>query len=89
MGEFVMRGFVFGDHRLALIAIIAGCGTGNQHAGRSAAGINQFDQLFGQIPAAVAQAFFLRFAPALVGDRLTGQVDYGVKIVQRGLVLQR
>ncbi|MNL68832.1 hypothetical protein D3C87_1936120 [compost metagenome] len=89
MGELVMRRFVFGDHRLALIAVITGRGTGNQHAGRVAAGVNQFHQLLGQIPTAVAQAFFLRLTPALVGDRLAGQVDHGVKAIERRLILQR
>ncbi len=50
------------------------------------AAANQFHQLFRDVPAAAAQQLFLLFGPASVGDRLTGEVDDGVKAIKILLV---
>lgn len=85
VSEFVVRRFLFGHHRLILIAVIAHRRTGNQHRRRPFADVDQRRQPFGQIPAAVAQARLLRFAPAFIGDRFAGQINDRVNAVEDGL----
>ncbi|CCJ85346.1 hypothetical protein BN133_1723 [Cronobacter dublinensis 582] len=88
MGEFTVRGLVLGHHHLAEIAVIAHRRAGEKHRRRFAARCHQRHQLLGYLPAALAQALFLRRRPALVGDGLARQVDDRVEGVEIAEVIQ-
>ena len=83
-----VRGLVLGHHYLAEIAVIAHRGAGEKHRRRFAARCHQRHQLLGYLPAALAQALFLRRRPALVGDGLARQVDDRVEGVEIAEVIQ-
>ena len=88
MGKLVMRRLFFGNHDFTEVAIVTGGGTAYQHRGRRIAGVEELDQLLRDIPAAVAETLFLLRRPALIGDRLTGQINDGINAVEVRLMLE-
>ncbi len=82
MGKLIVRRLLFGHDYLTEIAVVARCRSGDQHRGRRSASLDQIHQLLGDLPAAVAQARFLRLAPAFVGNRLARQINYRVDVVE-------